>query len=136
MKIVSMNIRGYGGLTKQKSLKELFTSLNPEIILLQETMCDNFFALRLFAKTKPGWEYCALDAHGLSGGILSAWNPCLIQCKAYHSFSGIILYASFKVLDSVFSIINCYGPYANKNLFLGLNSLWGYLQFSQPHTGW
>ena len=117
MKIVSMNICGFGGLTKQKSLKELFTSLNPDIILLQETMCDHISTLRLFAKIKPGWEYCALDAHGLSGGILSAWNPRLIRCKAYHSFAGILLSASFKGLDSVFSIVNCYGPYANKTSF-------------------
>ena len=72
MKIVSMDIRGFGGPTKQKALKDLFTSLNPDIILLQETMCDHFTALRLFAFMKPGWELCAIDALGLSGGILSA----------------------------------------------------------------
>ena len=112
-----MNIRGFKGLTKQKSLKELFSSLNPDIILLQEMMCDHFYALRLFAKIKLGWEYCALDAHGLSGGILSVWNPLLTRCKAYHSFVGILLYLSFKGLDSVFSIINCYKPYANRTSF-------------------
>ena len=78
MKIVSMNIHGFGGPTKQKALKELFTSLNPDIISLQETMCDHFTALRLFAFIKPGWEFCAIDALGLSRGILSAWNPILI----------------------------------------------------------
>ena len=41
----------------------------------------------------------------------------MIRCKAYHSFAGILLSASFKGLDSVFSIINCYGPYANKTSF-------------------
>ena len=66
---------------------------------------------------KPGWEFCAIDALGLSGGILSAWNPHLIHCKAYHSFVGILLTASFKGLDSVFSIVNCYGPYANKTSY-------------------
>ena len=60
------------GPTKQKALKELFTALNPDIILLQETMCDHIAALCLFAFMKPGWEFCAIDAHGLSGGILSA----------------------------------------------------------------
>ena len=57
------------------------------------------------------------DALGLSGGILSAWNPRLIRCKAFHSFVGILLTASFKGLDSVFSIVNCYGPYANKTSY-------------------
>ena len=52
MNIVSMNIRGFGGPTKQKALKELFTYLNPDIILLQETMCDHITALCLFAYMK------------------------------------------------------------------------------------
>ena len=72
MKIVSMNICGFGGPTKQKSLKDLFTSLNPDIILLQETMCDHVSALCLFAFMKTGWEFCAIDALGIYGGILLA----------------------------------------------------------------
>ena len=117
MKIVSMNICGFGGPTKQKALKELFTSLNPDIILLQETMCDHFTTLRLFSFMKPGWEFCAIDALGLSGGILSAWNPRLVRCKSYHSFVGILLSANFKGLELVFSIVNYYGPYVNRTTF-------------------
>ena len=117
MKIVSMNIRGFGGPTKQKALKEMFSSLNPDIILLQETMCDHITALRLFVYMKSGWEFCAIDALGLSGGILSAYNPILIRCKSYNSFVGILLTACFKGLDYVFSIVNCYGPYANRTSY-------------------
>ena len=80
-------------------------------------MCNHVSALRLFAFMKPGWEFCAIDALGLSGGILSSWNPRLIRCKAYHSFVGILLTASFKGLDSVFSIVNCYGPYDNRTSY-------------------
>ena len=76
-----------------------------------------FPALRFFAKIKPRWEYCAIDALGLFGGILSAWNPRLIRCKYYHSFSSILLSTSFKRLDFVFSIVNCYRPYANRTSF-------------------
>ena len=65
MKIVSMNIRGFGGPTKQKYLKDMFTSINPDIILLQETMCDHFTTLCLFSFIKLGWEFCAIDALGL-----------------------------------------------------------------------
>ena len=77
-------------------------------------MCGHFTALHLFDFMKAGWEFCAIDASGLSRGILSAWNPRLVRCKAYHSFVGILLTACFRGLDSVFSIVNCYGPYANK----------------------
>ena len=80
-------------------------------------MRDHFTALRLFAFMKPRWELCAIDALGLSGGILSAWNPRLVRCKAYLSFAGILLSTSFKALDSVLSNVNCYGPYANRTTF-------------------
>ena len=80
-------------------------------------MCDHLTALRLFSFMKAGWEFYAIDALGLFGGILSAWDPSLVRCKAYLSFAGILLYARFKSLDSVFSIVNCYGPYANRTSF-------------------
>ena len=117
MKIVSMNIRGFGGPTKQIALKELFSSHNLDIILLQETMCDHLTALRFSSLMKPSYEFCAIDALGLSRGTLSTWNPCLVRCKAYLSFAGILLHARFKALDSVFSLVNCYGPYANRTTF-------------------
>ena len=80
-------------------------------------MCDHFSVLHLFANINPGWKYCAIDELGLSRGILSAWNPCLIRCKYFHSFVGILLSTSFKGLEFVFSIVNCYGPYANKTSY-------------------
>ena len=61
---------GFGGLTKQKALTSLFSLLKPEMILLRETMCDYVTVLSLFTKIKPGWEFCALDFHGLSWSFL------------------------------------------------------------------
>ena len=96
MKILSMNIWDFGGLTKQKSLCSLFTSLKPDMILLQETMCSFSHALNLFSKLKPGWELCSIDSTGLLGGLLLGWNPLLIGCKAFTSYAGILLKANFK----------------------------------------
>ena len=112
-----MNIHGFGGLTKQKALRTLFSTLKPDMILLQETMCDHVSAFSLFAKLRSGWESCALDAHGISGGLLTGWNPHLTRCKAYHSFVGILIKARFKGLDFVYYILNCYGPYSNRAFF-------------------
>ena len=105
MKIISMNIRGFGGLVKRKALKTLFSSLNPDMILIQETMCDHFYALHFFSKMNPGWEFCALDSNGLSGGLLTGWNPHTVRCKAYHSYAGILIKAKLKGLDMIFSIL-------------------------------
>ena len=77
MKILFMNIRGFRGLAKQKSLGCLLFDLRPDMILLQETMCCHAQALYLFSKLKPGWEFCAFDASGLSGGLLAGWDPHL-----------------------------------------------------------
>ena len=112
MKLLSMNIRGFGGLFKQKALGSLFSYLNPDMILLQETMCTFSQSLLLFSKLKPGWEFCALDATRLFGDLLAGWNPILIHCKAFSSIAGIVLRAIIRGIFKVFNIVNCYGPYA------------------------
>ena len=117
MRILSINFHGFGGLTKQKSFSSLFSSLNPNLIMLQETMCDHLYTLIHFSKMKLGWDFCALDSHGLSRGLLIGWNPHLAHCKAYHSYVGILIKAKLKGLDIVFSILNCYGSYSNRATF-------------------
>ena len=112
-----MNIYGFGGLAKQKSPRCLFSELRPDMILLQETMCCHAQALYLFSKLKPGWEFCASDASGLSGGLLAGWDPHLVRCKAFTSLDGIVLKAIFKGLADTFTIINWYGPYVQRTTY-------------------
>ena len=111
MIILSMNIRGFGGVAKQKSLGRLLPDLRPDMILLQETMCCYTQALYLFSKLKPGWELCASDATTLSSGLLAGWDPHLVHCNDFSSPAGIILKENFKGLAETFTVINCYGPY-------------------------
>ena len=117
MKILSMNIHGFGGVAKQKSLGRLLSDLRPDMILFQETMCCYSQALYLFSKLKLGWEFYTSDATGLSGGLLAGWDPHLVRCKAFSSLAGIILKASFKGLVETFTVINCYGPYTQRFTF-------------------
>ena len=117
MKIVSMNICGFGGLTKQKSLKSLFATLNPDMIMLQETMSDHFSALSMFSKMRHGWEFCALNSQGLFGGLLMGWNPLLIRCKAFQSYADILVKSRFKGLESILSILNVCGTYSIRVFF-------------------
>ena len=74
-------------------------------------MCCYSQALYLFSKLKPGWEFCASDAMGISDGLLAGWDPHLVWCKAFSSLAGIMMKSSFKGLDETFTVINCYGPY-------------------------
>ena len=113
MKIISLNVRGLEGKAKLYRLRSLLHSLRPYMVLLQETMCSTFPALFAFSKLFPSWEYYAIDAKGLSGGLLSAWDPLKVRCRAYHTCVGILLQASFRGLTYPLSIINTYGPYKN-----------------------
>ena len=117
MCILSLNIRGLGGSTKQKSLHLLLSSLSPDLVLLQETMTSPYPALFSFSKICPGWEFCALSSNGLSGEVLTGWNPKLFKCKAYQTVAGILLKATLRGFALKLSILNCYGPYHNHDSF-------------------
>ena len=117
MKILSLNVRGLGGKTKQISLRSLFLSLGLDMILLQETMCSSYPALHAFSKLLPTWEFCAISASGLSGGLLTAWNPHRVKYHVFETCAGILVKASFHDLSTPFSILNVYGPYRNRELF-------------------
>ena len=79
MHILSLNVRGLGSLAKQKILHHLLYALSPNVVFFQETMTSPYPALFAFSKLCPGWEFCALSSNGLSGGILSRWNPKIIK---------------------------------------------------------
>ena len=112
MRILSLNVRGLGSLAKQKSLRHMLSVLSPDIVLFQETMTVQYPALYAFSKLCPGWEFCALSSIGLSG-----WNPKNIKCKAFQTIAGILLKASIRGSSLNLSILNCYGPYLNRDSF-------------------
>ena len=117
MCFLTLNVRGLGGLAKQKSLHLLIATLSPDVVLLQETMTSIYPALFAFSKLCPGWELCAIEAKGLSGGILSSWNPKLLNCKSFHTLAAILLKASIRGSPLELSILNCYGPYIHRDSF-------------------
>ena len=80
-------------------------------------MCSDAQALYLFSKLKPGWEFCASDACGLSRGLLAGWDPHLVRCKAFSSLAGIVLKATFKGMAETFTVINCYDPYIHRTRY-------------------
>ena len=117
MKILTLNVQALGGSAKQKSLHRLFASVAPNIILFQEIMNSSYPALLAFSKLCPSWEFCAVSSKGLLGGLLSGWNPRKVKCKAYQTWSGILLKARFRGSKLSLSIINCYGPYIHHESF-------------------
>ena len=110
-------MRGFGRLFKKIALRSLFLSLAPDMILIQETMCSTYLTLMAFYKLMSSCEFCAIGALGLSGGLLTSWNPLSVQYKVFETMAGILVHARFRDSSSTLSILNCYGPYRNKDPF-------------------
>ena len=117
MIILSLNVRGLGGRPKTLGLRSLINSLHPDIILFQETMCSALPSLFSFSKLLPSWEFCAISARGLSGGLLSAWNPLHVKCRAFHTYAGILLLTHIRGLPHPIHVLNVYGPYTKRKGF-------------------
>jgi len=77
MKIISWNIRGLNGRSKQKMLREIILVETPDVVLLQETKCTSEDMDRLL-------PYCwkrgvaSVDATGTAGGLAILWNTNIV----------------------------------------------------------
>ena len=105
------------GLAKQKTLHTLLLSLAPDMIMIQETMCSHYHAFLAFSKLLSRWELCDLDAVGLSGRLLLGWNPLSVRCNAFETSVRILVKERFRGSPTIFSILNCYGPYQYRDTF-------------------
>ena len=90
-------------------------------------MNSTYPALPAFTKLRPGWEFYGTSSSGLSGGMLSRWNPLIIKWKSFHTFAGILLKARFTSSSTSLSILNCYGPYLYHESFWNLVARGGLL---------
>jgi exonuclease III len=69
MKIISWNIRGLNGHSKQKMLQDLIFAEKPDIILLQETKCTTEDIDRLIPYCWKQGEAVSTVATGTAGGL-------------------------------------------------------------------
>ena len=77
-------------------------------------MSSSHPALLAFSKLHPGWELCATDSLGLSGGLLTAWDPSVARHKAFVSCSSILVKDVLRNQSFKLTYLNCYGPYNNR----------------------
>ena len=64
--------------------------------------------------TKPSGKCCALDALGMSLGILLAWDPVLSYFKSFSTVVGHVVEGKFLGFDTSIRILNVYEPYNKK----------------------
>lgn len=84
--IIAINIRGLGVEPKYIALKNLFHSLYPNIILIQETMHKRYKAILYFQKMFPSWHISKIDSTGFSGG----WWPYGIHPRSQLRHSDVL----------------------------------------------
>jgi exonuclease III len=84
MKIISWNIRGLNGRSKQKMLRDLIFAEKPDIVLLQETKCTTEDIDRLLPYCWKQGEAISTAATGTAGGLAILWNTNSTHGKLYH----------------------------------------------------
>ena len=117
MIISTINLRGLGKSPKFPALRCLFSTIHPDLVLVQETMAKASKACNYFLRLFPGWEVCVVDAVGRSGGLLCIWNPDVCDLSPFSLRSGILLVGRLKGCSEIIKIINIYGPFRDREGF-------------------
>ena len=78
MKIISWNVRGINASNKRQRIKQVLDSLQPDIILLQETKLSQGNFDNSVAKWKK-WNSYHVQGVGALGGIVVLWNPYTVN---------------------------------------------------------
>jgi exonuclease III len=74
MNIITWNIRGLNGCSKQKFLWDLIMAEKPEILLLQETKCTSEDIDKLLPHCWKLGKEVSIDATRTTGGLAVLWN--------------------------------------------------------------
>ena len=69
MKLISWNVCGLNGPSKQRILKTKIQKDKPVVIFVQETKCTTEVTTQLMSKISKGCLYVTIDARGALGGI-------------------------------------------------------------------
>jgi exonuclease III len=78
MKIISWNIRGANGKSKQRLLKNRILKDKPTIVMIQETKCASNTMKEMALHYWKGCEAVAPSMAGFSGDLAILWNPTLV----------------------------------------------------------
>jgi hypothetical protein len=89
-------------------------SLNPNIILVQETMCTGENARSTLESWLKNWSFSSIDAEGQTRVLIMRWST---TCKALLSSSfcnAISVKLMVKNVGFSFSVVNIYDPYIDR----------------------
>lgn len=121
LKIITWNIRGLNGRSKQRTLRDCISVENPDILLLQETKYAGEEVEVIFQRHWRGCDSLHTYSNGAAGNLAILWNPTIVIIDKPFSTVGTIT-THFKVIVSTKEgdIANAYGPQStqDKEIFL------------------
>jgi exonuclease III len=117
MIVLSLNLRGIGGILKSASFRNLLENTMPNVIFLQETLSTDQKARVFLHSFRPSWVSVAVSSLGHSGGMLVAWDPCFFDLSPYLTCGGLLLVGRCLATNQELAFINVYGPCISKLQF-------------------
>jgi exonuclease III len=124
MKIVTWNIRGLNGRSKQRILRNCIKVEDPDILLLQETKCAGPIVEDIFRRCWRQRKHYHLDSKGAAGGLSILWNPTTVIMDQALSTTNTLT-AHYRAIgsDKDGIITNAYGPQSSQEKYLFLRSM-------------
>jgi exonuclease III len=112
MKVITWNIRGLNSPRKQRILRNKLKQEQPDLCFIQETKCTTD---RMEAISKQHWrkyKMVAIEDHQRSGGILTLWNPQILNLIAAEA-TRYTLTVRMQIIGNTEEILctNVYGPH-------------------------
>jgi exonuclease III len=136
MKIITWNIRGLNGCSKQKLLWDLIIVEKPEILLLQETKCTSKDIDKLLPYCWKLGGVVAIDATGTTDGLAILWNTNVVLLENFITTKWSIT-ADYRLIGSnkPGHLTNVYGPASPRDKQAFLRSL-HYVASLAQHNNW
>jgi exonuclease III len=116
MKIISWNIRGLNGRSKQKVLRDMIMTEKPDIVMLQETKCSSEDIDRLLPFCWRQGRAASIDALGTAGGLAVLWNTSEVIMENFFATKWSIT-ADYRCIGSnkPGCLTNVYGPASSRD---------------------
>jgi hypothetical protein len=117
MIVLSLNLRGIGGILKTASFRNLLEHTNPDVIFLQETLSSEQKSRAFLHSFRSSWVSVAVSSMGNSGGLLVAWDPGFFDLTPFLTCGGLLLVGRCLATNQELAFLNVYGPCQDKLLF-------------------
>lgn len=113
MKILSINIRGFGGVSKIRMLRELLCKESLDFLSVQETrLSDGVERIVNSIWTHDDYAFCHSPSQGRSCGLLCIWKKSFFRASnafVGDTFLGVGGYCQGS--NNLVTFFNIYGPH-------------------------